>query len=390
MESIDDLLRRYAQALLEPAPATPTQPPSAAGWSYYSLFTDPALQAEKRAIEAAKALGKIDDSRALSILQAAFLDRRLGVRRAIISSLPRGDERTKDLLILGLAEGDARIRRMSLEALIQLPPDPERLAWIIHALADEREDIRLVAIRALGGERTRQASDALLAALPAQPSKLQREIALNLGRMGDPATLEALEPLFCQPGGTCLALADGISSFRSHRAVEILLTRINDRRSTVRAAVVKALGQTKQPQAVPKLAQALQNDFDLTVRQNAIWSLSQLGGPLAAQELLKAARAASNQALSEAAAQALLKMETPSAAGPLLVIAQEAKGRWLGKQAADAYQALAQRWPLEVLFAAGNQATEPFHSQLRWFLNGLAEDQPDSKQLLHWLSLDPE
>jgi HEAT repeat protein len=331
-------------------------------------------------------LGRLDDSRALHLLYDGFLGQRVSIRRAIIQALPRGDERTLDHLALGTCDGDDRVRRAAVKALAQLPPHPERLALLIHALSDERQDICLLAVQALEGIHVRQATDALLAALPMQSPKVQQEIAMVLGRRGEPASLEGLAALFEQPGASCRFLVEGISRFRTARAAEILLTRLADRREAVRLAVVQALGHVRQPHAVPALAERVWKDQSITVRQQAANSLGQLGGAAAAQALLKVARQAEYQNVRQAAVQALVEMDSPIAAVPLLVLAQYGEAAGVRSDVTRAYQTLAQRWPLEILLLVGGESAEPFRSHLRWFLDGLDEARPESERLLWWLA----
>lgn len=389
METTDDLLRRCAQALSRPLPERPTPLPSWFTKGIWPGVFDGAYEAEQEALQAVKELGRLDESRALSILYNGFLGHRLKIRRAIIQVLPRGDERTLDHLALGICDGDDAIRRASVKALAQIPPHPERLALLIHALSDERQDIRLLAVQALESTHVRQATDALLTALPMQPPKVQQEIALALGRRGEPTTLDGLATLFGQPGASCRFLAEGISRFRSPRAAEVLLTRIADRREPVRLAVAQALGHTGQQQAVPALRERLLRDQSAAVQQQAAISLGLLGGALAARALLEIARQAAYQDVRQAAVQALVEMDSPVAAISLLVLAQYREHWRTAWGVTSAYQAMAERWPLEILLLVGSEPSEPFRTHLRWFLDALDETRPESERLLRWLDQNP-
>jgi HEAT repeat protein len=129
---------------------------------------------------------------------------------------------------------------------------------LIAALSDSHEDVRTVAARALAGTGDPRAVAPLAQAL-ADPSRWTLSlVAENLMAMGS----EVVPPL-----------ADLLDTSTEHN---------------VRNAIVKILGEIRDPAATPALVSALLGDDSLNLRAQAAASLGRLGGPLAENALLVA------------------------------------------------------------------------------------------------------
>ena len=116
-------------------------------------------------VEAAKALGEIKDPRAVEALIDA----------------------------LKIEYGKEVLRNEAIEALVKIgPPAVEPL---ISLLGDEREDVRIHAVKALGWIKDSRAVDPLIQALNDDNYYLRREAAHSLGEIGDERAVEPLRAL---------------------------------------------------------------------------------------------------------------------------------------------------------------------------------------------------
>lgn len=196
-------------------------------------------------LAAARSLGILASPEAVDALLDELPDDNPAVRIAAADALGRiGDRRAVDSLSRLAGEdphpavrrtAEAALRRISRHAV-----DP-----LIRALAGDSLEERLQAVAALL-EEGRTAVMPLTSLLTHQDSAVRASAVDVLGRIGDPACLDALLPL------------------------------IHDHDSSVRLAAAKALGRIPHPRCAERLARALQ-DSDPLVAAAAADSLVGLG-----------------------------------------------------------------------------------------------------------------
>ena len=172
---------------------------------------------------AAKALGKIQDPRAIGPLIVALVDEDPEVNKAVFEALKS---------FPGWGKSDAANRVV-----------PE----LIVVLQDQRKDpeVRKNAAEALGKIKDPRVVEPLIAALKDENSGVRRIAAWALGVIQDP------------------------------RAVEPLITALKDEYSEVRWHAAWSLGEIQDPRAVEPLIEALK-DEDSGVRLSAAWSLEKI------------------------------------------------------------------------------------------------------------------
>jgi HEAT repeat protein len=94
---------------------------------------------------------------------------------------------------------------------------------------------------------------------------------------GDEGAVTALATAFEQQQlPNAMAGIDALAQSHSGRAIQALLSRVNDPRSEIRSAVATALGQTGDPATIPRL-QAMLSDQSMQVRVSAASALYALG-----------------------------------------------------------------------------------------------------------------
>ena len=243
--------------------------------------------------DAAKALGDIEDVKAVEALIQALKDEVDSVRYEAAVALERlgwkpGDDTEKARYLIAKREwGDlAGLGGSAVESLIQV-------------LKDEDRDVRTGAAEALRkiGE---PAVDPLIKALKDENSDaLVREVAAEcLGEIGDARAVEPLiqalkhkdaaSAVFVIKEDGALVPSGGSAkglSLIGEPAVEPLIQALKDENPSLRASAALALGVTRDARAVEPLIQALK-DEDENVLWNANMALRSIGEP-AMETLIK-------------------------------------------------------------------------------------------------------
>ncbi len=152
--------------------------------------------AEVRA-NAAKALGDLNDKRAVPGLIDALKDRHVIVRRSAAYALSNiGDERAVPGLINALKDEDAEVRAYAARALGNRG-DKRAFPALIKALKDVNANVRRNAAKALGDRSVKSAVFPLIEALKDENAEVRANAAKALGDLNDkravPALIEALK-----------------------------------------------------------------------------------------------------------------------------------------------------------------------------------------------------
>ena len=241
--------------------------------------------------DAAKALGDIEDVKAVEVLIQALKDEVDSVRYEAAVALERlgwkpGDDTEKARYLIAKREwGDlAGLGGPAVESLIQ-------------ALKDEDRDVRTGAAEALRkiGE---PAVDPLIKALKDENSDVREVAAECLGEIGDARAVEPLIQALKHKDAAssvstveedgALVPADGPRkglSLIGERAVEPLIQALKDENPSLRYGAAIVLGAIRDARAVEPLFQILKDEDENAV-WNANWALKSIGEP-AMEPLLK-------------------------------------------------------------------------------------------------------
>ena len=138
----------------------------------------------------------------------------------------------------------------------------------------------------LGQVRSKEAVDALIAALNDQEETVRVNVIRALGDIGDPKAIAPIVPFVAESlSAVRMAACQALGALRDARGVpgpeslEVLLrVALQDESERIRSHVVKVVGTRRTREAVPRLESALRAESDM-VRANAAMALGEIGDP---------------------------------------------------------------------------------------------------------------
>lgn len=300
-------------------------------------FSDPDPQIRLAVV---KALGSIRDQRVALILSRALKDSNLEVRAAAAEALGNVTDKTviepiikisdkqlhhnirphliKALLRIGsstvpfLAEAlrspSYSQRHFAGEILAQLRP--EGINVLIEALSVDNNNVRLTAVKYLGGTKADDALEPLIHALKDRDYNVQKEAAASLGRLKNNlavpdlidvlnilppprkvykgAPVEDFNPVRLAMNQVREQAALALGEIGDQRAVEPLIKTLNDEYSRVAIASAKALGRIGDRRAAGPMIEILNIHTSTRSSAGVEEALGQIGGSEAEQALSQA------------------------------------------------------------------------------------------------------
>ncbi len=173
--------------------------------------------------------------------------------------------------------------------------EPSVPAVLLALLHDDSEHARYAAAEALGKLGDRAAVPALIQALQDESAYVKSYAASALGALGDPAAVPALtQMLQHQSIAISYAAANALGKIGDRAAVPALIQRLdsdtvgeNDETSMLKQIVIMSLGKLGDPRAVVPLIQQLKAK-DLRIRAQTVTALGNLRDPAAIPALLEA------------------------------------------------------------------------------------------------------
>ena len=185
--------------------------------------------------KAAWALGNIGDKRAVESLIGALNDERWSVRRFAAISLGKiRDERSLESLVRSLKEdNDWHVRRYAADALGNIG-DERIIPSLVSSLSDEDEDVRRMAIIALG-KMKKAAVKPLIEAFGSEDWRIRARVAEALGSIGDKRAVDIL--------------------------INALIGKTKDNNRFVRGRVAEALGKIGDERAIEPLIHARDDSY---------------------------------------------------------------------------------------------------------------------------------
>ncbi|MDY6932021.1 MAG: HEAT repeat domain-containing protein, partial [Halobacteriota archaeon] len=205
---------------------------------------------------AADKVNKMPDPKKVQILNKiiAFLrskDDNRGSRVNAAWALGRiGDERAVDALEGALKDEDYRVRESAAEALVNIGGE-RAVEALKGALKDKNPSVRGNAAEALGEIGGERALDALVEALKDEDSGVRGSAAWALGRIGDERAVDALiDALKDKNPYVCGSAAWALGRIGDERAVDALVETLKDEDSGVRVNAAEALGRIGDERAV--------------------------------------------------------------------------------------------------------------------------------------------
>ncbi|OQY20890.1 MAG: hypothetical protein B6I35_09740 [Anaerolineaceae bacterium 4572_32.2] len=269
---------------------------------------------------AARALGKIGDTRAVQPLVAILENPDASMRQSAAQALGRiGDLQALKPLIVALGDLDEGVRQAAAWALGRIG-DKQAVRSLITALGDSDASVRETAAEALGRIGDTSATGPLIAIIENIDEhideRVRRAAAEALGQIGDAKAVEALAAaLKGAESGLCKQAAGALGKI-GIPAVEPLVAALKDANKIVRWAAAEALGQIGVPRVVAPLVAALE-DTDKDVRKAAAEALGQAGVTWSVRPLI-AALEDEAESVRWAVARALGQIDDTRAVEPLV------------------------------------------------------------------------
>jgi HEAT repeat protein len=197
-----------------------------------------------------------------------------------------------------LSDLAAIVRATAAESVLSLPPS-ESVRALIPLLADKDEFVRQQAAYALGRTRSKLATAALIELLSDKKDSVRGAAAVALGQIADASAVISLAALVNSAAASTSKKSKGKP----------------ERNPFVLRAAVSALGQIRNPAALPTLILVLQDEkAEADVRREAATALGAIGDA-AALPALNSVLMAGDPYLFQAAHQAIRKISRAPAAG---------------------------------------------------------------------------
>jgi HEAT repeat protein len=186
-------------------------------------------------------------------------------------------------LVAALGDGPIEARTRIIESLA-LIRDKQATLDLVRLLGDADENVRRYAADALGELGDLRATAALVGALADPQYFVRRDAAAALGKIGDVRAVMPLLPLLEDPeDDVCRSATIALGEIGERDAVPALIAAL--RRSLDRAEpAAAALGQLRDPRAIPALGQYLEDNPD---SEKAALALTKIRHPDAIAELAR-------------------------------------------------------------------------------------------------------
>jgi HEAT repeat protein len=322
-------------------------------------------------VEAARALGRIGDARAVQPLSAALRDSHSNLANAAATALGQfKDPQAVESLAAALEHNDLGVRyaaAVSLGQIGSLSVEP-----LLAALKHESANVRRAAAVGLGVTRNCQAAESLAAALRDADAGVRSVAAEGLGHIENERAVEKLVSAWNDPDpGVRSKVAEAISKVKDVTIVlSYLAAALKNENYEVRLLAVNTLGGIKDARAVELIIESLK-DPDRIVRMAAARSLGRIGDPQAIQALTVALKDA-DPAVRSNAARALGGMKDVRTIEPLIasLLDQNADVR---SAAVDALSKTKNPRVIKTLVAFLNDRDDPYRSMARKAAKAMGE-----------------
>lgn len=271
---------------------------------------------------AAWALGKIGDARAVNPLVAIFRDKNEHIAKRLgVVSLLRviGSSQVIEAFMTAFEEDDD-FDRLNVSEILHDIGDARVVKRLIVFLEGENRTKKIYAAKALGGIGGVRAVDPLIAALREKDTYIVRSAAKALGEIGD---VKAVEPLIdtlkwrSKDKITSDSARDALIHLGS-TAVESLTNALSNKNEYIRLGAAQVLGVIKDKRATKALIQVLEgpdghaasavSEADWRVGEVACWALGMIGDKSAIEVLKSIQKDTKSTMVKDAAEEALEKL----------------------------------------------------------------------------------
>lgn len=262
-----------------------------------------------------EALGQIGDPRAVDPLVAYVRRRDMSFRRPAMAALGAlGGDKARDTLADLLEREKGALRLSAARGLVEIDAAQAKKLIMPHVntmLACPDARVKQGTMNLLTRCKMTEAPRGLVKLLHDQNTSVMKTAVFTLKYV--PAPADALPRLveLAEHKAVGEQALGAIKAINDPKAVGGLLQLTRSGNAGIRGAATKALGNLKNPEAVPELT-GLLNDDDRTVRWNALFAIAEIPGA-AAQKALYAATKSEDEKLGEMAEGFLMKRTGPAA-----------------------------------------------------------------------------
>ncbi|HJR77051.1 MAG TPA: HEAT repeat domain-containing protein [Nitrospiraceae bacterium] len=217
---------------------------------------------------------------------SALEDEDWGVREDAAAALGRlKDARAVGPLTRLLRDEDRAVRQAAIGALASIgEPAVEALG---HCLHDGSLQVQEAASEILAGIGDQRVFDPLVRALGSTDWIVRMHAAKALGRMKEPGAVPSLIPLLQDKVKAVREEAAGALAAIGTASIPSLVQALRHEEWLVRLHAVEALGKLRTPEAVEPLLFALFNDRDSAIREDIVRALGDIGDAGAVEFLFK-------------------------------------------------------------------------------------------------------
>ena len=210
-----------------------------------------------------------------------------------------------------LETGDLVERKLALAALREVPAE-DAVPLIKKVLNDKNEQVRSMAIFALGVKQTDECFDLLLNILENDPDYgIRADAAGALGYLEDPRAFDPLVRVFYEDVDWLVRFSAAVSlgNLKNPKAHDVLISALDSKEVVIQQAAIAALGEIKDIDAVDNILAFAQAE-DWLVRQR----LAEALGNLPTEKSISALRYLAKDDHSQVSAAAKISLERLEAA----------------------------------------------------------------------------
>ena len=255
-------------------------------------------------------LGNFSDPRVLEMLTPYLNDEQVNIRCMIIGTLGRINiPDTGDILLSALHDADRTVRQAAIQAL-RNSGDSRAVDSLIVRLDDREQRVRQMAVSALAQIGDHRAVPPLIELLADTDLSLRSLTANALAKLGEPQWQEGIR-------GHATEDLVWLGACEDPRALQPLLRAFKRPTTPDRPAIVKALRNRRDRNAIEPLIALLQSDAAAPVRRDALRILADFDEPRM-RELLLSALGDPEVMLRKLALEVLKSSEDPELPDQLL------------------------------------------------------------------------
>ncbi|MEE8328708.1 MAG: HEAT repeat domain-containing protein [Thermodesulfovibrionia bacterium] len=227
---------------------------------------------------AAIALSKLNDPRAIKYIKPLLLDEYENIQEEAIKSLSKFKKRINLSEIIKWLSDKNPVLKKNSALLLGLLKEQGSVKALGVALKDSNISVRKAVVEALGDIEGKSVLKFLLQALMDESPEIRLIAAIAIGRMCSEESIEHLMILLCDSDiRVRAAAAKGLGNTGNKKAIDPLIRLLSDDSGFVRVVAIEALGNFKV-EKVKNILIELLNEKDAEIKSTAVGSLAVFDG----------------------------------------------------------------------------------------------------------------